>query len=131
MGTEMLWKLSADMVVAAHFAWILAVVTGPVVCFFFPKTRVFHIAMIFITIVIMSSGYLCPLTYLENWLRGHHNPALTYAGGFIINYLERLVYVNIRPGVIFSLTVFWGGLWGYIYVLLRRREKRKRCQKDG
>ena len=118
---ELFWKLLTNAVLIVHSAWILAVIFGPLICWFFPKFRIFHITMIFITVLIMLSGYLCPLTYLENWLKVHYDPALTYQGGFIINYLERFVYMDVSPKIIFFLTLFWGIIWLPIYKYFRKK----------
>ncbi|MFQ6082984.1 MAG: hypothetical protein ACE5WD_06465 [Candidatus Aminicenantia bacterium] len=39
------------------------------------------------------------------WLREKHNPSLSYNGSFIINYLEKLIYLKISREIIFGFTI--------------------------
>ena len=42
--------------------------------------------------ILTILGKYCPLTILENDLRGQYDAALTYPGSFVIHYVERIVY---------------------------------------
>ena len=41
----------------------------------------------------------CPLTLLENWLESRAG-VQPYEGGFLLHYLDKLVYPNIPAGVL-------------------------------
>jgi Protein of Unknown function (DUF2784) len=41
----------------------------------------------------------CPLSLLENWLEGKAG-VQPEQGGFLLHYLDKLVYPNIPPGVL-------------------------------
>ena len=54
--------------------------------------------------MLFRSG-ICPLTYLEVWLRERHDPLLTYPGSFIAHYAEQLVYFQVDSDLLFWLTI--------------------------
>jgi hypothetical protein len=72
-------------------------------------------------VLIQTFGWYCPLTHLEVWLRTKHDPALAYAGSFIIHYLEKLVYLDISPSMIFIFTILLCAFNGWLYLRKRRR----------
>ena len=99
----MTYKIFADIVVFIHFLWILFLIFGA-----FPGVRnkaikIFHISGLVFAFVIQIFGWYCPLTHLEVWLRAKHDPSLSYAGSFIIHYVEGLIYIEISAWLIFSL----------------------------
>jgi hypothetical protein len=55
--------------------------------------------------VIQIFGWYCPFTHLEIWLRNRHDPGLSYTGSFIINYVEKVVYLDVSFNLIFVLTI--------------------------
>jgi Protein of Unknown function (DUF2784) len=65
-------------------------------------------------------GWYCPLTYLEIWLRGKHDPSVTYKGSFIIHYVEKLVYIDLTREMVFVLTLMLVSVSAYMY--LKRRK---------
>jgi hypothetical protein len=131
----MLYKIFADLVIVIHFIWILFVLLGfaLTVCgtlavyilrttaevwrIFFDRWifRTIHLCGIVYVAVLTVLGKYCPLTILENELRGKYNPELTYPGSFVIYYIEKLVYPDanfllfVIPTIIivvFSLIMF-------------------------
>jgi len=60
--------------------------------------------------LISFAGWICPLTYLENWLRLQGGET-GYSGGFIIKYIEPVLY----PA---GLTYFHQMVLGIIVVVL-------------
>ena len=110
------YKVLADIVVLVHFLWILFLIFGA-----FPGVRnkaikVFHISALVFAFVIQIFGWYCPLTHLEVWLRAKHDPSLAYAGSFIIHYVEGLIYIEISPRLIFSLTLLLIGFNAWVYL---------------
>ena len=108
----MLYKILADLVVLIHFGWILFMLWGFVltVCSsvlvyvplaakgrgikFFDRWifRTVHLAGIVYVAILTILGKYCPLTILENDLRGQYDAGLTYPGSFVIHYVEKIVY---------------------------------------
>ena len=46
------------------------------------------------------------LFQFEIWLRPKHDPGLTYAGSFIVHYVESLVYLELYQTTIYIFTLF-------------------------
>ncbi|MBI5051075.1 MAG: DUF2784 domain-containing protein [Nitrospirae bacterium] len=112
----MFYKIAADIIVLIHFLWIAFLIVGA-----FPGrknkwVKIFHIGGIGLAIVIQVFGWYCTLTHLEIWLRRMHNPSLSYEGSFIIYYVEKLVYFNLSPEIIFSMTIGLLLLSAWLYI---------------
>ena len=123
----MLYRILADFVVLIHFGWIVFVLIGffitvlaLIAVYIFGRRnkwerrfldrwvlRTVHIGGIAYVAVLAIMHKYCPLTTLENFLRHRHDPATTYPGGFLIYYIERLVYPDlpIRTILIPTITV--------------------------
>lgn len=112
----MLYKITADIVVFAHFLWIVFLVLGAFLGKRNKVIRVFHIGGLGFAVTIQIFGWYCPLTYLEFYLRSRHDPSLTYEGSFIVHYLERLIYIEVSQGLLFVLTILLCGfnVWFYL-----------------
>jgi hypothetical protein len=118
----MFYQFAADSIVFIHFLWILFLIFGAFIGRKYRTVRVFHIAGLGFAIIMQIFGWYCPLTHLELWLRQKHNPLLSYRGSFIIHYVEKIVYIELSPVVIFVLTLILVAATGYVYVR-RKRDK--------
>jgi hypothetical protein len=49
-------------------------------------------------------------------LRSKHSPALTYAGSFIIHYIEQIVYIELSRYLVLIFTIFLCGWNGWLYL---------------
>ena len=112
----MLYKILADMVVIVHFLWILFLLFGALPGVRYKAIKILHISGLLFAFVIQALGWYCPLTDLEVWLRAKHDPSLAYTGSFIIHYVEGVIYLQISPRLIFSLTLLLIGfnVWFYL-----------------
>lgn len=70
---------------------------------FFRTLHLFGIA--YVNLLALMGEY-CPLTIWENSLRTKYDPSLTYAGSFMIHYVEKLVYPDVNPLIIQIPTTF-------------------------
>jgi hypothetical protein len=95
------------------------VVFGAVLTRSRPVLRWFHIASLIWGILTELLPWPCPLTLLENWLEGKAGIE-PYQGGFLLHYLDKLVYPNISAtaltvaGVIvcaFNLALYGRQAW--------------------
>lgn len=111
----MIYKILADIIVVVHFAWILFMLVGFIFTLrglfykeFFDRWlfRTLHLFGIIYVSLLAILGKYCPLTIWENILRLKYDPNLTYAGSYIIHYVEKLVYPDINPLVIRIPTTF-------------------------
>jgi len=93
----------ADVVWFVHFLWVLLLVTG-LCCFQYSRwwKKIVIKALLLEGAAIILSGGSCPLTLLENWLRGEDH------GSFIGRLLE-IVGLSRTPenmNVAFVLLLF-------------------------
>lgn len=112
----MLYKVLADITVLIHFLWIVFLFLGAIWGRKSREVKTFHLAGLAFAFIIQIFNWFCPLTHLEFWLRGKHNPDLTYAGSFIIHYVERIVYIEISHYIVLIVTLLLGGLNVWIYL---------------
>ncbi|MBX4181680.1 DUF2784 family protein [Candidatus Parcubacteria bacterium] len=101
----------ADATAVLHFATLLAVILGLLLCFRYKRFRPLE-AGVFILIILVWSYYgNCPLTILEEHLRKlAGNPTGITNVGFIPFYARKLLDVNIPSRVVQQSTFFTGGM---------------------
>jgi len=91
----------AIFVLLLHALFILWIVFGVVLTHSRPVLRWLHIASLVWGVLTELLPWSCPLTLLENWLQGKAGVE-PYQGGFLLHYLDKLVY----PGMsVTALTV--------------------------
>jgi hypothetical protein len=92
----MLYPIAADVVIVIHFLWIAFVILGfPVLLWLNnARWRLIHLAAVIWMVLMQVSHSICPLTYLEAWLKSEGHGAEVYSGKFIIETIERLIYVD-------------------------------------
>ena len=89
---------AASSVLILHALFIVWVVFGALLTRWRPMLRWLHIGSLVWGILTELLPWPCPLTVLENWLEGKAG-VQPYQGGFLLHYLDKLVYPDI------SLTV--------------------------
>ena len=82
--------IAADLVVAAHFAFITFAVLGGFAVLRWPRLGWLHLPALAWAGGIMVTGGICPLTPIENRLRAA-GPGGGYAGGFIDHYIMPMI----------------------------------------
>ncbi len=98
------YKWAAEAVVLLHFSWIVFVVTG---AFFLWRTRRWkyvHLAALLYSLAIETWGWICPLTYLEQWLWVRAG-VQSYEGSYITYYLEKIIYLRAPQWLLVSAVV--------------------------
>jgi uncharacterized membrane protein len=111
----MFYRAAADLVVLLHFFWIIFLIFGAFPGRKYLSVKILHIAGLSFAVIMQIFGWYCPLTDLEIWLRSRHGSATTYRGSFIIHYVEKIVYIELRPWIIFLLTVILVAISVLIY----------------
>ena len=82
-----------------HALFILWVVFGALLSPSRPILRWLHIASLVWGILTELVPWPCPLTVLENWLESKAGVE-PYQGGFLLHYLDKLVYPDISATVL-------------------------------
>jgi hypothetical protein len=92
----MFYKITADVVILIHFLWLGFVILGFPVALYFnsAKWRLIHLAAVILMILMQVTRTICPLTYLEAWLKSGGSAKDVYPGAFIAEWVERLIYVE-------------------------------------
>lgn len=92
----MLFKIAVDSIVFIHFLWILFIILGfPIFLYFnLYKWRIFHLIALIAAIIMQITRTICPLTYLEAYLKSKDIDHSVYPGSFIIEKIEGLIYVQ-------------------------------------
>ncbi len=90
------YAIAADLVIVIHFLWIAFVILGfPVLLWINnARWRLIHLAAVVWMVLMQLTRSICPLTYLEAWLKSEGRGAEVYSGKFIIETIERLIYVD-------------------------------------
>jgi hypothetical protein len=112
----------ANAVLAVHAGVVLFIVGGLILILVGgavrwawvrkPWFRVLHLAAIAYVVVESWLGIACPLTELEQWLRGRAGTP-THEGDFIAFWLGKLLFYQAQPWVfiaaysVFALAVAW------------------------
>lgn len=87
----LLFRLAADTVALLHGAFVLFVVGGGLRVWRWPWLAWLHLPAVAWGALIEFTGWICPLTPLEQHLRQIIGQA-GYAGGFMDHYLLALLY---------------------------------------
>src|SRR5918994_72394 len=88
---QTIYPLLADLVVWIHLAFVVFVVIGGLLIMKWPGLIWIHLPAVGWGIIIELSGWICPLTPLENWLR-HKGGEENYHSDFVAHYLLPMLY---------------------------------------
>ena len=94
-----LYSAPAICILLLHALFILWVVFGALLTLSRPVLRWLHIASLVWGILTELLPWPCPLTVLENWLEARAG-VQPYQGGFLLHYLDKLVYPDISASVL-------------------------------
>jgi hypothetical protein len=87
----LIYRTLADLILALHLVFVLFVVLGGLLVLRWPRAAWLHIPAAIWGVLIEYTGWICPLTPLENSLRTRGGEA-GYNGGFIEHYIQPLLY---------------------------------------
>jgi hypothetical protein len=94
-----LYSALAILVLLLHALFILWVVFGALLARSRPVLRWLHIASLVWGILTELLPWPCPLTLLENWAEDKAGIE-PYHGGFLLHYLDKLVYPDVSATVL-------------------------------
>ena len=87
----MIYRALADLVLVVHLAFVIFVVVGGLLVLRWPRAAWLHVPAATWGVLIEYTGWICPLTPLENSLRTRGGEA-GYSGGFIEHYIQPVLY---------------------------------------
>jgi hypothetical protein len=116
----------AELIVAVHFAFVLFVVLGGLLALRWPRVAWIHLPAAIWGASVEFTGWICPLTPLENRLRRASGEA-GYQGDFIAHYILPVLYPNgltrtdqlVLGGVALAINIAI-----YAFVIARHRRYR-------
>jgi len=94
-----LYSIGATGVLVLHLLFILWVVFGALFTRARPLPRWLHLGSLVWGVFVEILPWPCPLTPAENWLRTRAGIG-SYQGGFLLHYLDALVYPDVPPGLL-------------------------------
>lgn len=118
----MTYRTLADLVLVVHLGFVLFVVLGGLVVVKWPPVAWLHVPAAIWGVLIEYSGWICPLTPLENSLRVRGGVA-GYSGGFIEHYIQPVLYpagLTRSTQVVLGSVVLILNLAAYWIVVSRR-----------
>jgi len=119
------FSLLADLVVVIHFLFILFVIFGGLLVLHKRSWAWLHIPAALWGALVEFTGWICPLTPMENWLRLQGGgPA--YTSGFIERYVVSIIYPSFltrSQQIVLGLAVIIinGAIYGWI--IWKRRKQ--------
>ena len=94
-----LYSALAIVVLFLHALFIVWVIFGALLTRSRPVLRWLHICSLVWGILTELLPWPCPLTLLENWFE-KKGGVVPYRGGFLMHYMDRLVYPNLSATVL-------------------------------
>jgi hypothetical protein len=116
------YRFMADLVVLLHFAVVVFVVLGGILVVFHRRAAWVHLPVIAWVIFAELFQRMCPLTYLEDWLR-HRGALETYHGDFVAHYIMPVLYpdgLTPRIQIAFGTAVLLINASLYTFAFLRK-----------
>ena len=116
-------SIAADAVLIVHFAFVVFVIAGGALVFLWPRLAWLHLPAVFWGTLVELTGWVCPLTPLENALR-HAAGDAGYGGDFIQHYIVALLYpegLTRGTQILFGLAVVALNVLCYAALVLQAR----------
>ena len=86
-----MYGILAGVIIVAHFLFIAFVAAGGLLVLRWPSLAWVHLPAVVWGVVVELTGWICPLTPLENYLRQLAGKS-SYSGDFIEQYLIPIIY---------------------------------------
>src|SRR5215510_5422062 len=102
MKGVMAFRILADATVVFHIGFVLFVVLGGALVARWPRFAWLHVPAVAWGVYVVFARRVCPLTPLENWLRGQGGGPV-YTESFIDHYLLPLLYPSFSRGTQYEL----------------------------
>jgi hypothetical protein len=116
----------ADILMLLHFLWAAFMVIGLPLGLWLrsPTLRWVHFGGMTLTAFFAAAGMYCPLTVWEETLRWGTDRSFSFEGGFLVHHLSSILYPQIEPWFLRSVSVFWGALTVLSMVVIKPGKKK-------
>jgi len=107
-----------------HFAVVIFVIAGGLLVLRWKRIAWVHLPIIAWVIFAECFQKMCPLTYLENWLRGQAGTGV-YQGDFVAHYIIPVLYpegLTPRVQLVLGLSIF--AVNGVLYAVAFGRSRK-------
>ena len=114
-----MYHFLADLVLVVHLAFVVFVLCGGLLALKWRWIAWLHLPAVVWGAVVEFTGWICPLTPLENWLRTQDGQT-SYSSDFIAQYLLPVLYpgdltrgIQLLLGtgvVVLNFVIYWW-LW--------------------
>lgn len=116
----MAYRILADLVLTLHFCFVLFVVFGGLLVVKWRWVASLHLPAVIWGVLVEVFFWACPLTTVENSLRGLGGES-GYTDGFINHYISAVLYAHISPQFRITLGLLLIGLNLLVYWYVFRR----------
>jgi len=124
----MLYSVVANLLMIVHFWFVLFVILGGLLLFWWPRLAFVHLPAAAWGVMIELNHWICPLTPLEQNMRRAAGQE-GYTGGFIDHYINPLIYPEgLTPQIqqilgisVLLLNAVIYGIWLLQRFILRKR----------
>jgi len=126
-------SLAADAVLLLHLAFVVFVLFGGALVLRQPRLAWLHLPAVAWGVIVEATGWICPLTPLENALRRSGGDG-GYAGDFVAHYVGAVLYPEglTRPTqMLFALAVVGINVFFYALLLRRRRSPDRAARREA
>jgi hypothetical protein len=123
----MIYLFFADLVVVIHLLFVLFVILGGLLVLRWRFCAWIHIPAVFWAALIEFSGWICPLTPLENELRIKSGSS-GYSTGFVEHYIIPLLYpsqLTRKIQVFLGMLILVMNLMIYLWVWYSSKRRNK------
>ena len=118
-----MYGILAGAVIVAHLLFIAFVAAGGLLVWRWPRLAFVHLPAVVWGVVVELTGWICPLTPLENYLR-HLGGSNSYSGGFIEQYLIPVIYpANLTANTQYILGGLVIAVNLIIYTIIIRKQR--------
>jgi hypothetical protein len=118
----------ADIIVLLHFTFIVFTLFGGILSIWWKRVIWLHIPAVLWSALIEFAGWICPLTFLEYWLRVRGGQE-AYSGGFIEHYILPILYpdgLTRKIQIVLGVIVIAFNLLIYLYVFMVRNKRHRK-----
>jgi hypothetical protein len=122
---ERLYTIAADAILFLHLVFVIFAIAGGFLVLWRKRLAWLHLPAIFWAVMVEATGWICPLTPLENFLRFKAGRQI-YASGFIDHYITPLLYppgLTRQDQILLALLVLVinGLVYGWLVFRLKKK----------